>query len=616
MKLKFYGYENFLHSYIESNNLCQTDRNYKSNLTSTILENPSSSLNYKFTSLRQIHKKRRNNFRFFIDIFHKDKITSRNYKSNLLYFTSYNPSTNISSYINLNRSSNSTSNKNSDDCNTYYNNNLSINYNKNNESNTISTLPSCLKELPQILDMTGKKYVNKQYYGKLFLFKDNLKEERYQKYFNQVLSDEYYFYKENKGLKPLQFDATINGRNISENYFNFYIESFNKYYRTIINATDKEKDNNEKLIMQINHLKTEINRLVQKKHKLLEKFLLYLSIKKFLFHVKNKTLDVNKFKIEDLRQYLKDEERKELVLNDYQDKKERKSIIKKVVKRISNAKKVFRMSVGFNQRNTIASFDQIKKGITPKKNISKVLIKNIGNNNNYFPMNNIPIFKSVLDFENIFELLNDELAKYLTIYNNLNKEIEPLITEKNELLDEFLIEEEKKNKLIKEELQYSIKKLNIEKDKYNKLIKEKEIIIKDEIDLKKKKMEKIIAQKIENIMNYINKNYKKYDISRKLEIKNNNPSLIRLEVIEVVINILLDKKKIFVSKFPNEYKNLITDLNLKGKLENIEKRKRVDLEKQKQLYEKVIAHKNKVYIIPTHKVFDKYDLSKMKKIGK
>ena len=43
MKLKFYGYENFLHSYIESNNLCQTDRNYKSNLTSTILENPSSS---------------------------------------------------------------------------------------------------------------------------------------------------------------------------------------------------------------------------------------------------------------------------------------------------------------------------------------------------------------------------------------------------------------------------------------------------------------------------------------------------------------------------------------------------------------------------------------------
>ena len=535
---------------------------------------------------------------------YEDLINKQNYYNNY----NYNYNNNYHNYNNYNNNFNNNNN------NSNYNN--SINYNKNNESNTISTSPSYLKELPQILDMTSKKYINKQNYGKLLLFNNNFREERYQNYLNKVLSDEYYFYKENKGLKPLQFDATINGRNISENYFNFYIESFNKYYRTIINATDKEKDNNEKLIMQINHLKTEINRLVQKKHKLLEKFLLYLSIKKFLFHVKNKTLDVNKFKIEDLRQYLKDEERKELVLNDYQDKKERKSTIKKVVKRISNAKKVFRMSVGFNQRNTIASFDQIKKGITPKKNISKVLIKNIGNNNNYFPMNNIPIFKSVLDFENIFELLNDELAKYLTIYNNLNKEIEPLITEKNELLDEFLIEEEKKHKLIKEELQYSIKKLNIEKDKYNKLIKEKEIIIKDEIDLKKKKMEKIIAQKIENIMNYINKNYKKYDISRKLEIKNNNHSLIRLEVIEVVINILLDKKKIFVSKFPNEYKNLITDLNLKGKLENIEKRKRVDLEKQKQLYEKVIAHKNKVYIIPTHKVFDKYDLSKMKKIGK
>ena len=608
MKPKYFEDENFINSYIESNNICKTERNNKSNLTSTILENPSFPLDYKFTSLRKIHKNRRNNFRFFIDSFNKDKISSRNYKSNLINFPSYNPSTNISSYIHLNKSTNSNNNNN----NSNYNN--SINYNKNNESNTISTSPSYLKELPQILDMTSKKYINKQNYGKLLLFNNNFREERYQNYLNKVLSDEYYFYKENKGLKPLQFNVTMYGRNISEKYFNLYIDSFNKYYRIIINATDKEKDNNEKLILQKNYLKTEINRLIQKKQKLLDKFLSYLSIKKFLLHVKNKTLDVNNFKLEDLRQYLKDEERKELVLNDYQEKKERKSTLKKSIKRISNAKKLFRMSIKFNQRNTITSFDQYKKGITPDKNKTKNIIKNT--ENNYFPIINNPIFKSVLEFENVFELLNDELAKYLTIYNNIRKEITPLIIKKNNLSNEILIEEEKKNKLIKEELKYLINKLNLEKNKYDELIKQKEFIIKDEINLNKIKMENIIHKKIENIMNNINKYYKKYDISRKLEIKNNNPSLVRLEVIEIVINILLNEKKIFVNKYPKEYKELIIDLNLKEKLENIEKRKRADLEKQNQLYEKVIAHKNKVYIIPTHKVFDKYDLSKLKKIEK
>ena len=608
MKPKYFEDENFINSYIESNNICKTERNNKSNLTSTILENPSFPLDYKFTSLRKIHKNRRNNFRFFIDSFNKDKISSRNYKSNLINFPSYNPSTNISSYIHLNKSTNSNNNNN----NSNYNN--SINYNKNNESNTISTSPSYLKELPQILDMTSKKYINKQNYGKLLLFNNNFREERYQNYLNKVLSDEYYFYKENKGLKPLQFNVTMYGRNISEKYFNLYIDSFNKYYRIIINATDKEKDNNEKLILQKNYLKTEINRLIQKKQKLLDKFLSYLSIKKFLLHVKNKTLDVNNFKLEDLRQYLKDEERKELVLNDYQEKKERKSTLKKSIKRISNAKKLFRMSIKFNQRNTITSFDQYKKGITPDKNKTKNIIKNT--ENNYFPIINNPIFKSVLEFENVFELLNDELAKYLTIYNNIRKEITPLIIKKNNLSNEILIEEEKKNKLIKEELKYLINKLNLEKNKYDELIKQKEFIIKDEINLNKIKMENIIHKKIENIMNNINKYYKKYDISRKLEIKNNNPSLVRLEVIEIVINILLNEKKIFVNQYPKEYKELIIDLNLKEKLENIEKRKRADLEKQNQLYEKVIAHKNKVYIIPTHKVFDKYDLSKLKKIEK
>lgn len=37
------------------------------------------------------------------------------------------------------------------------------------------------------------------------------------------------------------------------------------------------------------------------------------------------------------------------------------------------------------------------------------------------------------------------------------------------------------------------------------------------------------------------------------------------------------------------------------------------MEKQKKLIEKIIYNNNKILIFPTHKVYDKYDLTKLKK---
>ena len=76
---------------------------------------------------------------------------------------------------------------------------------------------------------------------------------------------------------------------------------------------------------------------------------------------------------------------------------------------------------------------------------------------------------------------------------------------------------------------------------------------------------------------------------------------------------MLIEKIILFNQYPKEYQNLFIELNLKEKLENIAKRKRLEFEKRIQLIQKIVSNRNKVYIIPTHKVFDKYDLSKLKK---
>ena len=586
--------EILINSYTDKNKSCKTERvlNEKRFYSHELL--PSE---YKFTTIRELNKKRKHDLRIVFENLYNNENTSRNYKFSFLNLSTYNPSTNITSYIQLNKSNNSS------------------NIINQNESKTISTSPSRMQKLPQILDNTGKKFIKKQNYGKLLLFNDNIREERYQKYFNHILSDEYYFYNEKKGIKKHQYDVTMYGRNITESYFNSFYDSFNKYYRKIENATELEKNENEKLKLKENLLKTEINRLKQRKIKLLDKFFVYFSMKKFLLHVKNKTLDSNKFVLDDLRQYLKDEERKNLILNDYLEQRIRKNTFKKTGKKLNNAKKFLKFgSIKPNDKSNLnSSENSLKKRTTPSKSIVQPTIQ-FNNKFIYYPLDNKPIFKNVEEFENIFTLLNDELAMYLTKYNKLKKSMTPLIIEKKQIETQIKIEKEEEEKLIGEELKQYERKIRILKERNEELINQKRNVIKEcEISYKEISLERNINEKVQDIFNYINKNYKKFDVNKKFEIKNNNPSLIRLEVIEKVINDLLIEKIILFNQYPKEYQNLFVELNLKEKLENIAKRKKLEFEKRIQLIQKIVSNRNKVYIIPTHKVFDKYDLSKLKK---
>ena len=570
------------HAHIDSYNSISTEPNFKlsfrsqSDLTSPPLE-------HKFTSLRIIHHKKKINIDNKSDKPKKKNHSSRNNNSKLMTFSTYNPSTNMSSNFNINKSNNSSKIF-------------------NNESNSISNSPSNIIQLPKIIDITGKKYINKQNYGKLLLFNNNIREERLQSSINEYLLSELYYYSEHKGLNSRQFDIAMYGRNIVEKYFDSYIKTYNQFVRNIVKTTDNEKDNNEKLLLKEYSLKNEINRLKIKKHKLLEKFFSYLSIKKFLLHVRNKALDYNKFSPEDLKQYLNDEERKELILNDYEEPKtERRNSVRKSLRRNSLLNSTFsKTPIKKKSEKHLFSSD------SSKKRKSRVKEKKY----EYKPIINKPIFNTVEDFESIYEILHDELAKYLYEYNEIQKEIGPLIIEKTLIQKEIQIEKERRAQLLEEELKDVKKVLLILKDKNEELNEQKKNLIKKyEINSKQIKIDNLIRDKLKDTINYINNNYKYFNIEEQLELKVIHPSLIRLKIIENVINDLSVEKQIFMTKFPIEYDKFLITSHLKEKLKNIEKKKKKEIEKQQKLIEKIIYNNNKIHIVPSRKL----DLSNLKK---
>ena len=487
-------------------------------------------------------------------------------------------SQNISSYIQLN-TTNNTSN--------FYN-------------ESISTNPLNLKNnYYSNIDLEGKKFLNKQNYGKLLLFNENIREERYQTYFNKILTNEFYFRKQNKLIKPKQIEIKMYNYKINEKYLDTYINTLKNYTKKFILYTDKEKDINEKLILKKTNLKLEVNRLNQRLKKLLDIFLYYLSIKKFLLHVKNKSLSFCNFTYEDIKEYLRDEDKKELVLNFYKkdDVIKRNSVITK------------KSSFPFSHKNSPRRSQIIN---SPKKKVSKResdknLIKNLEDE----PLNK-PIFDSVDSFFTIYDILNNENTKLLIDYNDLIKE-----NKKNRMLlsnlkiDYEKFQKERENKL-NDEIKHILKEKEILKNRNEELIKERNYLIKISNESEKKKeMNKLIQNKIYIIYHYINKNYKKYIIQEDF-LNKKNINLERLKFIEDIINKLSIEKEIFINKFPNEYHNYRITKNLKEKLRQFENKKKEDIEKAKKLMEKVYEHNNKIIILPKHKVIEKFNFQKTK----
>jgi len=479
----------------------------------------------------------------------------------------------------------------------------------NNES--VSTYPSNLKK-KIIIDLSGKKILNKQKYGKLLLFNENLREERYQKYFNNILSNEYYYQKEKKNIKTEQLEISMYNYKNTGKYLKSYMNTLRDYTRNFNSYIDEEKTINEKLKIKENALKLEINRLTQKKKKLLEKFFSYLEMKKFLLQVKNKTLSINKFKLNDYKEILKDEDKKELVLNNYK---------KKIPIRNSMFNSInSNVQINSPKRKESPKLNRIKNNKNIKKKENTFLSKresdltkyNLNKSNSEENINK-PIFENIDSFFNIFDILNSENAKFIIDYDqiqNENTNNKLLLMKLEKEYDNYKIEKEKK---YNEEIKGFLNDKNVLKEKYDELIQTKKYLdIKNFESEKLKKFNEIIRKKIYNIYQYINKNYKKYFIQEDL-LHGKNISIARLEIVESVINKLSIEKEIFMKNFPEEYKKYRIAKNLKEKLDNIEKRKKNDMEKERKLMEKVYKNANKIILLPKHKIIEKYNFEKMKK---
>ena len=319
-----------------------------------------------------------------------------------------------------------------------------------------------------------------------------------------------------------------------------------------------------------------------------------------------------KFKLNDYKEILKDEEKKELVLNDYKKKiPQRNSMFNRVKPNLEISLSKRKESPRLNKMKNKKNENKIGNTIVSKRESD--LTKNNDKKSNSDEIINKPIFETVDSFLNIYDILNSENAKFIIDYDqiqNENTNNKHLLMKLEREYEEYKIEKEKKHT---DEIKGFLNEKNVLKEKYEELIQTKKYLDKKNFESEKvKNMNKIIKLKIYNIYQYINKNYKKFIIQEDL-LHGKNISIARLEVIENVINKLSIEKEIFMKNFPVEYKNYRIATNLKEKLDNIEKRKKNDMEKERKLMQKVYENANKIILLPKHKIIEKYNFKKKNK---
>ena len=218
---------------------------------------------------------------------------------------------------------------------------------------------------------------------------------------------------------------------------------------------------------------------------------------------------------------------------------------------------------------------------------------------------NKPIFENVDSFFTVYDILNDELSKYLVDYNTIRKDIknERIVLQK--LQKDFEIYEKEREKRNYEQIRNYLKQKEILKERNKELIQEKNYLLKKfPINQKTKNLIKSLEDHIFNIFKNINKYFKKFIINEEL-LHGKNITIVRLEIIENLVDQLMNEKKYFILNLPNEYKQFRLTKNLKDKLEHIENRKKEDMEKQRKLIQKIYENTNKIIIIPKHKVYEK-----------
>jgi hypothetical protein len=535
----------------------------------------------KFLNLKKIQKQKINEKIIFLKQFHKKNIKDsyentyrKNYKSKSVSLN--NQSTN-------NQSSSKNLSKILFTSNKYLIHSPS-NSNINRHFLTLSPIKNKQLKKNHIKIHFDNNSFHKEKYGKLYLFKEQVKKIRHEKFIHNILENEFYFKKFENENKVQYFENLKYNYSKNLKLFNEFYENFNKYYKYLLINIERGKLKNIELNKKKIEIRNDIQNIYFKKEKLMRVINDLMNKKKFLLCVKEKNIIFEKLSKETQNEINKDEERKKLIKNNY--------IIKK--KKSQN-----NLSINTYNNDIIKSFSKRKNSTNIINEINHTsFIKSDFNNyeeeNYYFPIENKNIFDNVEDFEIIFNNINHIVTGKLNKYNGIKNEINILKRKLKEVDDEKKEIIEKYYKRIDEDLRIKIEKVKILKQKNVELIQTKKKLIED-ISNTNYLIDNILEEKIQEIFALLNIKIEKNYYS------NQNLNLIKLKIIEITFNNYSIEKNLYKKNNPEDYKKIHRMSFLKNRIYLIEKRKSIENEKQKEKINKIIERQNKIYFLPSHK---------------
>ena len=488
--------------------------------------------------------------------------------------------------------------------------NKSSTKNKSNITNSVSTTSN--KKEPKNRDIANYndckilKFLNmNQGYKNLSSFGtcvnnftvevQNLTREKYMNFFLQEYQATLKAQAEcnNDGFK-IEMKKKLDNKNLFDIFFNDY-----KVYHNKLNMKKiKDTDYISLLKWEIISYKNEVNRLNDKKDKLLAKLNKYIKMKYFLITMKNYSLD----KKDDSWMFNK-ESRKN---NDYSNLiKEKRRIVAPEEHRIENRKKLFRRA---SAENRIGSFNEI----ILNEDKSQPIKKRAKRTNSFYESN--PLGGSAI--KEIATILNNHIANLLIYNNQLRTEIEPLKEEFNRLYDSLKKNEEKKNQLLQLEFIIYPEKKRIAKDRYifltNSLFNLNNIIYNSSNYYK---INKVIQDKLYSIY----KTLLDHNIIPLTYLKaSNNGNIIEqilfyLKNIEKGIDHLFKRKKILMENYPILFNEITKEIHLEMKIKTLEAQKKKEAELGNKQINKIVDRMRKSLFSNKRKDYYEYGFKRKKK---
>ena len=432
----------------------------------------------------------------------------------------------------------------------------------------------------------------KEKYGKLYLFKEQYKKIRHQKYIHNILENELQSKKLESENKVQYFENLKYNFIKNQKLFTEYIDNFNNYYKKLLINIEKEKLKNLELNKKKIEIRNDITNIYFKKEKFMRILNDLMDKKKFLLCVKEQNIIFEKFSKETQNEINKDEERKQLIKNNYiiKNSKSQNNLPIKTYNNIITRKESYKEINFPNNKNSFlkSDFDNYKEELC------------------YFPIENKKIFHNAEDFEMIFYNINDIVTKKLNKYNQLKSELDYLKDklkkigyEKKEIIEKYY-------KKIDEEISIKVDKVEILKLKYAELMQTKKKLIED-ISNTNYLINNILDRKIEEIFEHLN-----VKIEKKYNDSNQNLNLKKLKNIEIIYNDYSNEKNIYKKKYPEEYKKIYRMVFLKNRMYLTVKRKIIENEKQKEKINKIIERQNKIYFLPSHKFNSSIEIKQKK----